>query len=486
MSNPIENIVVLMLENRSFDNILGDLYPNSAQFEGLVLDGSMSNTYQGTAYPVSNESSSDIYITPSIDPGESFQDMNLQIFGNTNGSGTASMSGFVNDWMATAAEYPGLPSGKECGWVPAWPDLAQPRAGSPGDIMFYFKNSATFPQLPVTTFLAKKFAVSDAWFGSSPTQTFPNRFFVNCGTAGGYVQDVDYPCHLEIWPDLPSIFALLDGGGSPNPANWKVYFHDYSIATMIKYVLEATKNVCNFDTSDYGQDTKTPTFFDDISNKTLPKYSFIEPRYGGINNLPPSSNHPPVNVIGGEILLAEVYNAIFQSDYYWPRTLLIITYDEHGGCFDHVVPPSAVEPGGTVLWNPSSFPFNRYGPRVPAIVISANIAAGTILRPAGFAYEPVANGITTTNGVTPFDHTSIIKTVIECFNIQNNGKLANLTQRDLGAPSLLSALTQTSATMNCPGVVTVPAMPAAAAAPSSSSHLLDIYQAMKSRFGSTE
>jgi phospholipase C len=162
---------------------------------------------------------------------------------------------------------------------------------------------------------------------------------------------------------------------------------------------------------------------------------------------------------------------------------LIITYDEHGGCFDHVVPPIAVEPGGTVLWNPSTFPFNRYGPRVPAIVISANIAAGTILRPAGFAYNPVANGITTTNGVTPFDHTSIIKTVIECFNIQSNGQPANLTQRDLGAPSLLSAITQASATMNCPGAVTVPAMPATAAAPSSS-HLLDIYQAMKSKFGS--
>src|SRR5215208_7017549 len=101
MTNPIENIIVLMLENRSFDNILGNLYPHSSTFEGLILDGSMSNTYQDQAYPVTNESSGNWFTTPPVDPGESFQDMNLQIFNNTDGSGTANMGGFVNDWMAT-------------------------------------------------------------------------------------------------------------------------------------------------------------------------------------------------------------------------------------------------------------------------------------------------------------------------------------------------------------------------------------------------
>src|SRR4026209_1496029 len=127
MSNtqsPIENIVVLMLENRSFDNILGALYPHSSTFEGLVLDGSMSNTYQNNPYPVTNKSSSDWFITPSTDPGESFQDMNLQIFGSTDGSGSASMGGFVDDWMAgVSTNYAGLPTGKLCGWAPGWPAL---------------------------------------------------------------------------------------------------------------------------------------------------------------------------------------------------------------------------------------------------------------------------------------------------------------------------------------------------------------------------
>jgi len=458
-STPIEIIVVLMLENRSFDNILGALYPHSSTFEGLLLDGSMTNTYKNNTYAVTNESSGHTFTTPTPDPGESFPDMNLQIFNNTDAGGAANMGGFINDWMATSEEYPGLPSGKECFFAPDWPSLPRSPTQDPHDIMFYYTTAGSSPQLPVTSWLAQSFAVSDAWFGSSPTQTFPNRFFANCATAGGYVQDIDYLCNLEIFPNLPSIFELLDGGGGPNPANWKVYFHDYPITSMIKYVLEAPELVRNFDTSDYGPLTKSPTFFDDLNNHTLPKYSFIEPRYGGIDNLPANSNHPPHNVLEGEILLATVYNAIAQSSYYWPRTLLIITYDEHGGCFDHVIPPCAVPPGGTMLPRASSFTFNRYGPRVPAILVSPYIAAGTVLRPEGFAYNSVSAGTTTTNGATPFDHTSIIKTVIEVFNLEVNGQPANLTERDLGAPSLLSALTLTSANMNSPGSVAVPPPP---------------------------
>lgn len=476
-STPIENIVVLMLENRSFDNILGALYPHSSTFEGLLLDGSMANTYNNQTYPVTNESCGDTFTTPSPDPGELFQDMNLQIFNNTDGSGEANMGGFVNDWMATSQQYPGLPTGKECFWAPHWPTLPRSPALNPSDIMFYYTTSGPAPQLPVSGWLAKSFAVSDAWFGSSPTQTFPNRFFGNCATAGGYVQDIDYLCNLEVFPNLPSIFELLDGGNGPNPANWKVYFHDYPITAMIKYVLEAPGQVRSFDTSDYGPFTKSPTFFDDLNNQTLPKYSFIEPRYGGIDTLPANSNHPPHNVLEGEILLATVYNAIAQSEYYWPRTLLIITYDEHGGCFDHVVPPAAVTPGGTVLPHASSFAFDRYGPRVPAILVSPYIAAGTVLRPEGFAYNDVSAGITTTNGVTPFDHTSIIKTVIEVFNVEVNGQPANLTQRDLNAPSLLSALTLTSTNMNSPGPVAAPPPPEITVT-NPVSHLVDVFVAM--------
>lgn len=481
--NLIENIVVVMLENRSFDQMLGTLYPNSSAFEGLKLDGSMYNIFNGSKYYVTNTSSSDPFTTPTPDPGESFADMNLQIFNTTDPApgATANMAGFVNDWMATSQQYPGIPTTKQCFGVPSWPSLPRPGA-SPGDIMFYFTPS----QLPVTSTLAKAFGVSDAWFGSCPTQTYPNRFFLNCGTSGGYVNDVDYPCNLELWPDIPSIFELLDGNGGYNSSNWKVYFHDFAIASLIKYVLMSPTRpfqVCNFDTSDFGQDSKLPTFADDVQNQTLPKYSFIEPRYNvGNYNLQPNDNHPPYNVLNGELLVGTIYALLRSSAYYWPRTLLIITYDEHGGCFDHVIPPAAVQPKGTVLPNASPFGFDRYGPRVPAILVSPYIPAGSVVRPAGFSYVQ-GNGTSTTNGVTPFDHTSVIRTIVECFNISSGA--ANLTQRDANAPSLADALSLGSTNMNNgPGSVALPNVEATAPAVAQECHLADIYNAMVARAGS--
>lgn len=478
--NLIKNIVVVMLENRSFDHMLGTLYLNNPGFEGLKLDGSMVNTYNGTNYPVTNNSSSTTpFVTPTPDPGESFPDMNLQIFNTTapSGGATANMAGFVNDWMArmaTSSQYPDIPTGKECGL--AWPPLPRTPSPSPGDIMFYFTPS----QVAVTSVLAQSFGVSDSWFGSCPTQTYPNRLFLNCATSGGYVEDVDYVCNLEIWPKLPSIFALLDGSGGYNSTNWKVYFHDFAVATFIHYVLTSPPGmVCNFDTSDYGGDTKYPTFSDDLNNKTLPKYSLIEPRYGGINNLPPNDNHPPYDVRYGEFLVGTIYNLLRGSSYYWPRTLLIIIYDEHGGCFDHVIPPLAVAPGGTVLRNSSSFAFNRYGPRVPAILVSPYIPAGSIVRPSGFSYVQ-GNGTSTTNGVTPFDHTSVIRTIVACFNISNG--TANLTKRDLNAPGLADALSLDSSNMNNgPPSVELPNVDGAPTPGARDSHLAEIYKAMIER-----
>lgn len=472
--NLIENIVVVMLENRSFDNILGSLYANSAQFEGLKLDGSMFNTYNAKSYPVTNSSSTSPFVTPTPDPGESFPDMNLQIFNTTDpaAGAAANMAGFVNDWMATSQQYPGIPTHKECSFVPSWPALPRTPRPSPGDIMFYFTPS----QLPVTSLLAQSFGLSDAWFGSCPTQTYPNRFFLNCATSGGYVEDVDYPCNLEIWPKIPSVFELLDGSGGYNPANWKVYFHDFAIASFIDYVLLSPPMVRNFDTSDYGADTKHPTFLEDVQNQMLPKYSFIEPRYGGINNLPPNDNHPPFDVRYGEILVGTIYNLLRGSSYYWPRTLLIITYDEHGGCFDHVIPPTAVAPGGTVLRNPSSFGFDRYGSRVPAILVSPYIPAGSIVRPAELSYVR-GTGTSTTNGVTPFDHTSVIRTIVECFNISNG--TAYLTARDQNAPSLADALTLNTNNMNNgPQNVPLPPVDGTPITSVQEYHLAKIYQAM--------
>ncbi len=172
-------------------------------------------------------------------------------------------------------------------------------------------------------------------------------------------------------------------------------------------------------------------FASDCQNNSLPKYSLIEPRYTSHLGTP-NSNHPPYDMTYGEILLADVYNTIRNSPS-WESTLLIVTYDEHGGCYDHMMPAfNATPPGkGWTLPKTSWFPFNRFGVRVPSLLISPYIQAGSVIRPDGYHY-----------GETPYDHTSVIATINERFGS------GTLTNRDAKAPSLASALTLSSSNMN--------------------------------------
>lgn len=460
---PITNIVVLMLENRSFDDVVGTLYAPSTTFEGLPLSSSNKDS-AGNVYQVENNPNS--AAIPPVDPGEAFMDMNLQIFGNTDATGDESMSGFVLDYLAGAGQYPAIPT------TPAFWYTSLPRAGAKGqDIMNYF----TASQMPVTWQLAQAFGVSDSWFGSCPTQTFANRLFLHCGTSGGYVDDYEYIEYIlenASIPNLPSVFKLLDGNNRPNPANWKVYYHDVSDAVLtVDYVFQAwfwsSGNVCNFDTNVLEfESVITPTFLDDLSNGTLPKYSFIEPRYLNYSfNSPPlfaNCNHPPNDVTYGEILLATLYKAIRASSYWQNGSImLVVIYDEHGGCYDHVSPPTnATSPGGETLPVPANYPYSypfpgtRFGPRIPALLISPYVPAGTVFRPPGF----VPNQQST---APPYDHTSVIATLREFFGDAS----FYLTARDAAAPSLGSILSLPSSTLNNgPASVSVPSPPSVSAA----------------------
>src|SRR5262249_42605547 len=137
-------------------------------------------------------------------------------------------------------------------------------------------------------------------------------------------------------------------------------------------------NICNFDNNALAAPV-TPTFLQDVASGTLPKYAFIEPRYLTYQ-LPPqiaNDNHPPHDMAYGDLLLATVYKAIRASSYWKKKNImLIVTYDEHGGCYDHVAPPAAVNPGTQnlppVVWPPAfkPFPAQLFGPRVPTLVIS--------------------------------------------------------------------------------------------------------------------
>jgi phospholipase C len=152
----------------------------------------------------------------------------------------------------------------------------------------------------------------------------------------------------------------------------------------------------------------------------------------------PNDEHPPHNIAYGEQLIAAVYNAV-RSGPAWKHTLLVITYDEHGGCYDHVVPPPATPPDDKTS---DGFDFGYFGVRVPAVIISPYVPAKSIIRPAG---------------LTPFDHTSIIATLCKLFGIKP------LTKRDEVAPDLVDALAafHTGPDNDGPQSIAAPAVPAA-------------------------
>jgi len=309
LADRIRHIVVLMMENRSFDSMLGTLQPRSRSFEGLGL--SESNLFHSPGgntieIPVWNRwtrggAAPDPFRVPDPDPGELFGDMNLQIFGRGAPSGPATMSGFVDSYMAECAltGNPGLPEAP----------------------MHYYRSD----ELPVLSALARGFAVCDQWHASAPCQTWPNRFFVHTGSAHGWPDNS--PVHL---PDAPTIFSRFDQRGIDK--GWRIYFHDIPQALTLRTLWASTGSFRPFDSG----------FERDAQAGDLPCYTFIEPRYFADFDMP-NDQHPPHDVRLGEQLIARVYR-ILRNSPCWERTLLVIVWDEHGGCFDHVPPPAAVAP----------------------------------------------------------------------------------------------------------------------------------------------
>jgi phospholipase C len=254
----------------------------------------------------------------------------------------------------------------------------------------------------VLSMLARQFGVSDRWHASAPCQTWPNRFFAHTGTANGYINNS--PTHFPYL--METVFNRLEEDAR---VPWRVYFHDIPQSiTLTRLWGDLAKNFRCFEDD----------FVRDAASGNLPSYSFIEPRYFAdpLRKKMPNDQHPPHDVAYGEALIASVYNAV-RGGPGWKQTLLIITYDEHGGCYDHVVPPAATSPGGQT---PAGFDFGYFGVRVPAVIVSPWVPEGSVIRPPG---------------LTPFDHTSIIATLRKLF------PFASLTPRDAAAPDLLNALT---------------------------------------------
>jgi phospholipase C len=366
---------------------------------------------------------------PDPDPGELFTDMTYQLYERyfvdvgLLAPPTPTMGGFVRNYVNQTVGNT-LPY--------------DPRA-----IMHCFHPD----QVPVTSLLAKTFGVADRWFSSAPCQTWPNRFFVHSATADGWVNNTPVPDAWKVVErlpyDMPTIFNQIKQHFLAFDKGWRIYFHDMPQSIVLSQLWDHLDHFHSIE-----------RFKDDVAGGDLQPYSFIEPRYGVIveKNALPNDQHPPHDVTLGEQLIADVYNTLRASSA-WTKTLLIVLWDEPGGCYDSVPPGSAQPPddGRSPKPGQDGFIFNRYGARVPALLISPYIPPGIVQPPAE----------------VPFDHTSVIKTVRERFA----PGAAPLTKRDAVAPSVAGALTLGPDNLNLgptqlamPLYVPPPALVAAAAA----------------------
>jgi phospholipase C len=422
--NMFDHVVVLMLENRSFDNLLGYLYgngiPNEKTFEGVVGKELSNPDISGTPIPVSAGAEVN---QPYPDPGEEFHHVTMQLFSSPQAAGEPAMQGFVRDYYDTLQALRRA--------VPPWTGSA---ADESAKILRCFAPDTT----PVLSQLARNFAIFDHWFCAVPSQTWSNRAFWHAATSWGWVNNPTIsasgsPWGLNAWAHSSAgltLFNLLEEKfGSES---WRVYA-DLPVPFTKLIHWGALKGKLGEPSFRYleGHDPFARNFFDDCAAGELPKYSFIEPHFINFSekaiwhdDMHPSSfgsrlysNGGPGTVLLGDRLVWRVYQAIrnskSQNGNNWSNTLLIITFDEHGGCFDHVAPPAATSPDPADFntgAGEEGFDFRRLGVRVPVVMVSAHIAPNTIVN-------------------ATMDHCSFLKTVQYKWNLSSLGP-----RQDVAAP----------------------------------------------------
>lgn len=394
----LKHIVVLMMENRSFDHMLGGL--------SLVLDKGKKK-YPGINGLTGNESNPDmngtmVTVQPNAkfqgqldhDPDHHFLGVDLQIFGGTPpGPGrVANMQGFIKSY---ATQGTGINASHA--------------------IMSYFPPE----RLPVLTKLATEYAVFNGWFSPIPGPTICNRAFAHYGTSFGNV-DMNF---FYIQDPILSIYERMANANH----SAKIYYYDQQSSTM--EIVNLLKNQPQIFGS-YSQ------FVGDCNGNTLPEYSFIEPCYKdhpgpGDGEILASDQHPDHNVREGERFIANTYNAIRTNQAIWETTAMLIVYDEHGGIYDHVVPPACQSDGYSAPADKTGtgepFNFDRLGVRVPAILVSPYVPRGTVVP-----------GTEDPNGLI-FEHACIPGTVTNFF-LKNCDQR---TSREKNSKNFLTPLTDT-------------------------------------------
>jgi phospholipase C len=394
----IDHFVVLMLENRSFDHMFGFRHGVHG------LKGSESNPRNGRAgEPVRVAEGAGFEITAkhALGPLHNVVDVNEQLFGNPavpRPGEVPKNNGFVKNYLKGFRGDTGR----------------NPNDDEIAEVMRSFTPGA----LPSITALADAFCLFDNWYCEVPGPTHPNRLYIHAGTSSGYAHNVFGTPN----PSL-TIYELLQ----VNAKTWATYSFDFNEVRDFTRLAGNTDSFRKFN----------PQFLRDVESGQLPNYSFILPRFISHPHQPENSQHAPHDVRYADHLIADIYEMLRSSRALWEKCAFIVTYDEHGGYYDHAPPPSAENPDGIVSPRPDDFQrhghsappvfaFDRLGPRVPAIIASPWVEKGVVVS-------------------EQYQHTSVLRTVRERFAIERS-----LSRREAAARSFSGVFSRTTPRTDTP------------------------------------
>lgn len=431
----IKHVVVLMMENRSFDHLFGD-FPGvngiwNAKYNLLQPDMPVG-PQNVPVYPNPiNVQTQD----PRLEGDHTFFGMMKEIFGPSCSGYIASKGAITISGNRIDTTY--HPTAEMCGYLST---NINPK------IMSYFEYLPIGDpgRLNILHTLAENYVLCDNWFCDTPSETNPNRFFMHAATNKG---DNDSNTPSQAVRQSATIFSQLDKIAPPTgeKMNWVVY--GWPNGQMQNGQLPSGSGTYDSDAFDYcvQLSQKQPyrrdiaKFSEDVKQGNLPFYTFICPSLNLISdqNFPNgNSMHPDTDVRPGENFIASVYNALVASKI-WNNTLFIVTFDENGGIYDHVAPPSATPPDDSIFRvsippNPPSetlFDYSILGPRVPALLISP------------WLVNAGANARQFQIDSTQYQNTSIARFVQDLFSLQNAHKEGtySLTFRDHAANSFANS-----------------------------------------------
>ncbi len=418
-TTPVEHVVLLMLENRAFDHMLGLM----DGVDGYTLgDPRFSNPWdtedptQGRCF--ANNTSP--FVAP-LDPNHSTPPTTAKIFGKAcldadPPCDTPTMDGFAEFALGRTHD-----KGKAASLL----------------------NGFTPERVPVLSTLASEFLVFDRYHASHPGPTFPNRLFQLMGTSSGCTETGTWDDKTLLYKGR-TVFDIAEEAG----ADWRYYFADapLELALLDKFAsLESLGKLHGWS-----------RFMEDIGGGDLPFFSWVNPRwFPNITSFAQASDqHPDHDVRQGELLVKQVYEALRASPA-WEKTALIITYDEHGGFWDHVPPPQdGVPPPGDnrTSYPDKDFKFDRLGVRVPTVLVSPWVKRGTVVSEPSGAEKP--------QPTSRWDLTSVISTVRRMVKTADGTLAAPLTQRDAWAATFDGRFRELQAPRtDCPA--TLPDVPTA-------------------------